>query len=681
MVNRKKKVLKDVGYKEEEKEKQDKGIISEEDFNKLEKAKQDTGKDYVRLFEYKRLKFLEMEKDSEILRIQPPLENKKSEEVPPIFIEIFRDIDSKLKGEKLEEGFIKKVLTFLAQKDGRRKATELIEKGILKEKRIYTIRDDKEVEMWIYNEGIYIPQGKTYIKEFCRKILGDVYTPYLSSEVISKIEVDTYIDDKIFFGKNIVEEIAVENGILDLKTKKLNPFTEDKIFFNKLPITYDSSKKCKNISKFLKEVLKNKEDVPVMVELFGFLLWKNYTIEKAFMFCGDGRNGKGKTLELMKRFLGAENCVNIPIQDFQNDSFSLGELFGKLANLSGDIDKRALYQTGNFKNITGRDTISASRKFLPKIHFQNYAKQIFCANELPISYDNTIAFWNRWVLFEFPYTFLSEKELDKISDREKGTYKLADPEIIDKIATDDELSGLLNLAVNSLKNLLEQKDFSYSKNTAEVKDMWIRKSDSFSAFCMDCIEENFDGKITKSELRRAYSIYCKNHKVSMSGDKTVKFSLTTNFAVTEDRDRKEGSQIPFWSGIIFKSGMGGIDGKGFSTLGGVTNFPIGLNKVTTHTTLTKFDRAKPTQKTHTTHTFKDDNKQFKALENIDNLVILKDRKQTNLNLKKGKIYTKSDLGDRSDDILKILLDDKKIEPIVKQNSKENSEKSDTSEKQ
>jgi len=37
-----------------------------------------------------------------------------------------------------------------------------------------------------------------------------------------------------------------------------------------------------------------------MFELFGFLLYKNYFIEKGVMFIGDGRNGKGKTINLMK---------------------------------------------------------------------------------------------------------------------------------------------------------------------------------------------------------------------------------------------------------------------------------------------------------------------------------------------------------------------------------------------
>ena len=96
----------------------------------------------------------------------------------------------------------------------------------------------------------------------------------------------------------------------------------------------------------------------------------------------------------------------------ESDNFALCELFNKLANLCSDLDKKALYHTGNFKQLTGHDMLSAPRKFLPMIHFVNYAKQVFLANELPDTRDRTIAFFDRWILLEFPHTFKIKKEYD-----------------------------------------------------------------------------------------------------------------------------------------------------------------------------------------------------------------------------------------------------------------------------
>lgn len=474
---------------------------------------------------------------------------------------VHNQLDKKKTKQKLEgkaidavdDPLARDVLVKLASKM-RGEATEMMVEEILGKEHIYTTRDDEKAEMWIYHEGIYISQAKTYIKEYCRETLGDAYTTSLGNDVIAKIETDTYINSKEFFVNDNVNEVAVENGLLELNTRELAPFTPEKIFFNKLPVMYNPQAECPNVQLHFQTVLKDSTDIPVIEELFGYLLYKEYKIEKAFMFVGNGRNGKGKTLALMKRFIGAENCANVPLQQFENDSFALGELFNKMANLSGDIDKQALKHTGTFKNVTGRDLISASRKYLSRVNFENYAKMIFCANELPDTYDKTLAFWDRWVLLEFPYTFISQEELDEIvDDEEKAMSRLENPDIIKKLATKEELSGLLNLALDGLKRLLKQKDFSYSKSREDVKNMWIRKADSFSAFLMDEIEEEHEGKILKSELRQAYASYCKEHRLKMNSDKAMKHILTSTFGVSEERESVNYKQVRYWWGIKFKN--------------------------------------------------------------------------------------------------------------------------------
>ena len=85
-------------------------------------------------------------------------------------------------------------------------ATEILCQEILKKEHIHTTRDDEKSEVWIYQEGIYIPNGRTYIKEFCRLVLEESYSSYIANLVISKIEADTYIDAKEFFKESPVDE-------------------------------------------------------------------------------------------------------------------------------------------------------------------------------------------------------------------------------------------------------------------------------------------------------------------------------------------------------------------------------------------------------------------------------------------------------------------------------------------
>ena len=64
----------------------------------------------------------------------------------------------------------KNVFQCILQKEKGR-ASEIIVDEVKKEYNIYTTRNDDRSEIWIYHDGIYIPQGRTYINEFVRKIM------------------------------------------------------------------------------------------------------------------------------------------------------------------------------------------------------------------------------------------------------------------------------------------------------------------------------------------------------------------------------------------------------------------------------------------------------------------------------------------------------------------------------
>ena len=82
-----------------------------------------------------------------------------------------------------------------------KEATELLSQQIQKQYIIYTTRDDERSECWIYEEGIFKPEGKTYIKEYTRQHTKEFYTPDLVNKVIAKVEADTYIEQDDFFNR------------------------------------------------------------------------------------------------------------------------------------------------------------------------------------------------------------------------------------------------------------------------------------------------------------------------------------------------------------------------------------------------------------------------------------------------------------------------------------------------
>jgi len=62
----------------------------------------------------------------------------------------------------------------------RGEATEQIVQYLKKFYTFKTTRSDDASEIWIYEKGIYKPEGKTYIQETCRTMLELTYTTHLA---------------------------------------------------------------------------------------------------------------------------------------------------------------------------------------------------------------------------------------------------------------------------------------------------------------------------------------------------------------------------------------------------------------------------------------------------------------------------------------------------------------------
>lgn len=484
-----------------------------------------------------------------------------------------------------EKHFREELIMALVQKK-RGKATELLTKHITRDNHIYTTRDDDHPEMWIYHDGIYQPNGKTYVREIIRSYTGNLFTTQLINEVIRKIETDTYVDQDEFLTRDTKypQLIPVQNGILNINTLELDPYTPRKFFFTKIPVEYHKDSTCPKIEAFINDITFT-DDQPLLQEYAGFLLLREYKYEKSLMLTGTGRNGKGKFLQLLTKLIGHDNCSNISLQDIEKDQFALGALHGKLANIAGDISKEALKNTGNFKALVGRDTIQANRKFKTRIQFENYAKMLFSANTIPRTTDMSDAFFNRWLLVTFPYKFLPKKEIEMLPEGERERVKEQNPEILEHITSPQEMQGFLTWCLTGYQRLRKNKSFTTSHTSQTVKEMWIRKSDSFMAFCMDRIEEHWDGQIEKAELRKEYHLYCREHKLVGVSDVVIKRVLAEQFGAS---DTKSDARH-FWVGIRFGDfvdgpPVGGSTRNGQGSQGGHGNPPLGKHEKAVVTT-------------------------------------------------------------------------------------------------
>jgi len=439
-----------------------------------------------------------------------------------------------------------KDLLLLKKRD---EATELLVDTFLQKNNVYTIISDKINEVWIYDNGIYIPNGISRIKEFVREMLLDVYTTHFANLVVDKIMTDTYIERELFFNSVEKYRICLQNGVYDFKTGRLEDFTPNDIHFNKINAVYDTEAVCPEIDKYLADITGSEEDKQIMYEIVGFCLIKDYFIEKAFMFLGDGRNGKGKYFKMLEELLGKKNVVNVGLAKLETDPYSRSEIFGKLANIGADISNTPIKASGYFKELVGRDYISAQRKFLTDIHFENYAKMLFSTNQLPYTFDKSPAFFDRWVIIQFPNRYLDQNDINKLPESERENIFLQDPFIEKKITTPDELNGLLRVAIEKGHQLLKNKQFTASSSGTDIKELWIAKTDSIMGFYDTFFDEDIDGKVSKKDFKELYKEYCKKNKTEVHSD--IKIKRFLEFKGVSDGQSQDGNR--YWHGIRLKT--------------------------------------------------------------------------------------------------------------------------------
>lgn len=356
--------------------------------------------------------------------------------------------------------------------------------------------DDKEI--WMYNgSGYYEPLGERFLSDKIEKILGIHYHPSSRYVVLEWVKDNSLFHTEREVFDNNINLINLKNGIYNINNNKFIKHSKKYYHTYQLPITYNPDAKINKIEKFLSDVL-YKDDIPLIQELTGYLLYRDYPFHKAFMFVGDGSNGKSTLINLLTTFLGKRNVSQVSLQDIANRQFDVSELYRKLSNTCSDLPDVALHQTGLFKMLTGGDYVSAHVKYKPMLEFKNYAKLMFSTNKIPMAKDDSDAFYRRWAIISFPNRFEREN---------------CNPNILKELTTDEELSGLFNWAMEGLHRLLDNGVFSYTKTTDEIRDEYERKSSPMIAFVKDMVTFTLDSNITKSDLYQAYVEYCTKNKL------------------------------------------------------------------------------------------------------------------------------------------------------------------------
>lgn len=375
---------------------------------------------------------------------------------------------------------------------------------------------EKERDMYVYENGYYCKAENRIVYPEIQRIMGHYATKANKGEVFAKMADMTFYDRSIFASADL-RYIPLSNGVYDTVTETLTLHSPSHRFTYQFPVIYDPTASCPKTSAFMEQILDESQKATVE-EWLGYLFYRNYMFKKAIIMVGEGDTGKTTLLEVITYLVGKENMSGVSLHKMSSDRFSVAQLYGKHVNIWDELSAHDITDTGAFKMATGGGTITGEHKFGNQFAFNNHAKLTFACNRIPDVQDfSDEAYFNRWMVIRFG------KRIDK---------KVLN--FIKTLTTEEERSGLFNVAMVGLKRLIENNGFTYAASAVDTKLEMMRNGSSIARFVQDKLERAPMTEVTGEDMYAAYQTFCEEN----GGDLETSAML--------------GHKLPFYASYIIK---------------------------------------------------------------------------------------------------------------------------------
>lgn len=215
------------------------------------------------------------------------------------------------------------------------------------------------------------------------------------------------------------------------------------------------------VDEYIRNLTDNDPDyINLLAEVIGFVMITDQgqvrSLGKFFMFRGNGANGKGTLLQIMKRIYHGDNCTFLSIKQLTDDRYK-STMIGKLANLGDDIEAAAIThdQLKILKNISTADSVSTRFLYHESRNATFTTKLYFTTNSDIKSFEKGYAFKRR-----IEWLPMFNKILKP------------DPRFISKLTTKEALEYWIRLIVEGYKRLYVNECWTSCKVVKDYNDQY-----------------------------------------------------------------------------------------------------------------------------------------------------------------------------------------------------------------
>jgi putative DNA primase/helicase len=342
-------------------------------------------------------------------------------------------------------------------------------------------------------------------------------------------------------GLDPLDVLPFRNGLLHIPTRRLLPLTPAFFSLNGLAFEYEPhARDPTNWLRFLHDLWPDdQESRDTLQEVIGYLLTPRTHLQKIVMLIGPKRSGKGTIGRVARRLLGDRNVCG-PTLANMSEQFGLSILIGKSAAIIADarINGRTdtAVVTERLLSISGEDTLSVPRKFLPDWNGKLSARFVVMSNELPRIEDASGAFASRFIVLTLSRSF----------------YGREDHGLFDRFIP--ELPGILNWALAGHDRLYTRGRFVQPASSAELIQQFEDLGSPIGAFLRDRCEVGSGFEVMQHRVFEAWKAWSAENGRDKPGTiQTLGRNLRAALPwLREIQHRECGMPVRYYNGLRVK---------------------------------------------------------------------------------------------------------------------------------
>lgn len=263
----------------------------------------------------------------------------------------------------------------------------------------------------------------------------------------------------------------------------------------------------------VKEGVQGESYIDTLYEEIAYSGLSHQFLQRLFALTGIGSNGKGCFLKLVTRYLGGENTCSTELKLLTTKQFETSALYKKLACFMTEVDVYDMNNTNLLKKLTGEDDIRYEFKRKTPFKERSATTCFMATNSLPVTPDQSFAYYRRWLIVDFPHVFPVGKD------------------VIGEIP-DIEFNNLAKKCVRICRELYEKRKFTNEGNYEERKERYEERSNPLMKFIELEVEEDPEEYTIFADFYKRFMDYLKYHRLRVMTKRAVTAAL-----------RNEGFQV------------------------------------------------------------------------------------------------------------------------------------------